>query len=160
MCLYYIVPLIPYNVTVVAVNVKGNGPPVTLLAFTKEGGLHIHFYLIINAFVIVPPSPENVEVSRINGTAMIISWSLIPITDSNGIIGSYHITYIPATINGISENVTVSGNESSVIITGLDVDVAYSVSVSASTGAGMGNDSDPVIVETLNSKKFIFGLIF
>ena len=87
---------------------------------------------------------------------MIVSWSLIPITDSNGIIGSYHITYVPITIiNGISRNVSVSGNESSVIITGLDVDVAYSVSVSANTGAGMGNDSDPVIVETQKSKWFI-----
>ena len=80
---------------------------------------------------------------------MTVSWTLIPITEANGIISNYYITYTPTdtTRNRQSTTVSVPGNESSVTIGGLSPGLTYSVSVGATNGAGNGPASDPVTAE-------------
>jgi hypothetical protein len=134
-----LIPLIPYNVTVIAINMEGPGIPRTIIIFTKEG---------------MPPKPRNIRVDRISDESMIVRWNAIPIQEAKGIIENYYVTYTPyvpppdeTTRRQSSMTVTVPGNVSHVTIDGLSAGVSYSVSVVATTGAGDGDPSDVVIVE-------------
>ena len=105
---------------------------------------------------LAPPPVQNVQVTRINGTAANVTWDLISITEARGTLTNYTVTLTPQSVssrrrrqtpnNGGSISVTVSPQQSSVVVGGLNPSLQYQVSVSATTaGGGQGNTSDPVI---------------
>ena len=117
----------------------------------------LSFLLFIYLLFSVPPPVQNVQVTRINGTAANVTWDLISITEARGTLTNYTVTLTPqsassrrrrqTTNNGGSISVTVSPQQSSVVVGGLDPSLQYRVSVSARTaGAGQGNGSDPLPV--------------
>ena len=97
-----------------------------------------------------PPIVQGVTATRINDTAIRVSWEPLTLVNANGFIKSYNITLTPVSsrkrqATAITE--TVSATESTVVVTGLQSNIAYSISVYATTGGGAGqsNDSIPTI---------------
>ncbi len=75
---------------------------------------------------------------------MSVSWMLIPLTRSKGFIQSYVVNYQAGTSKREMLTRTVGGEESSVILGGLQPVAAYDVQVAASTDAGVGDFSEPM----------------
>ena len=89
-------------------------------------------------------APGNVEVIRLNGTAMNVSWTPLNLVEARGFIQSYIITYWQASnvtrrrrqVQNMTQQ--VDGSASSTIVGGLEPGVAYEVTVS-----GMTTESGP-----------------
>ena len=108
-------------------------------------------WIILLNFYIGPPPPENITVSRINQTAMSVSWTPIDITIARGKILHYIITYSAqrSTRQDNTNSVTVPNNQSQVTIGGLQAGVTYIVTVNAATSVGESNNNNPVTVPTV-----------
>ena len=94
-------------------------------------------------------SPSGVRVERLNSTAMNVSWTLLTLEEARGFVTSYTVSYRKdeGMAKRTTESVVVPGGEqSSVVIGGLDPGSSYQVSVSASTSAGTGDMSEPVVL--------------
>ena len=94
-------------------------------------------------------SPSGVRVERLTSTAMNVSWTLLTLEEARGFVTSYTVSYRKdeGMAKRTTESVVVPGGEqSSVVIGGLDPGSSYLVSVSASTSAGTGEMSEPVVV--------------
>ena len=77
---------------------------------------------------------------RTSGTTMTVSWNPLSIVEAKGMVSSYTVEYAPSdTQSGRRQlqQVSVSSDQSSVEIDGLDADSAYRVGVFATTGAGV-----------------------
>ena len=83
-------------------------------------------------------------VERVNGTHINVTWEELSPADARGDVVSYSILYTPVTRQGEDNVVVVTGNQSSVLIGGLDPQQTYTVQVWATTAAGDGTRSDPV----------------
>ena len=97
-------------------------------------------------------SPSGVRVERLNSTAMNVSWTLLTLEEARGFVISYTVSYKKdeGMAKRTTESVVVPGGEqSSVVIGGLDPGSSYLVSVSASTSAGTGEMSEEIMVSTL-----------
>ena len=82
-------------------------------------------------------------VERVNGTHINVTWEELSPADARGDVVSYSILYTPVTRQGEDNVVVVTGNQSSVLIGGLDPQQTYRVEVWATTAAGDGTRSDP-----------------
>ena len=94
-------------------------------------------------------SPSGVRVERLSSTAMNVSWTLLTLEEARGFVTSYTVSYRKdeGVAKRTTESVVVPGGEqSSVVIGGLDPGSSYLVSVSASTSAGSGEMSEPVVL--------------
>ena len=80
---------------------------------------------------------SNVEVIRLNGTAMNVSWLPLNLVEARGFVQSYTITYQQASTGSRRkrqvQTETVDGGASSAIVGGLQPGVAYEVKVSGMT---------------------------
>ncbi len=97
----------------------------------------------------VPPAPSTISVIRLNGTHMNVSWRPIPLTESNGFIEEYRISYsrsISTKRKRQIGTINVRSNVSYIIIGNLNPSNQYSVTVSAQTSAGSGEQSIVVMV--------------
>ena len=86
-----------------------------------------------------------------NGTHALVSWEALDEADTGGDwVLSYSVLYVPAEGGGGAggKTVVVPGNESSVLIGGLDPRRAYTVEVWATTAAGDGERSAPLLLVT------------
>ena len=93
---------------------------------------------------IVPSvSPRNVTVTRINSTAIRVTWMKLSLEDARGIIVGYFISYQTVDSRTVS-NTTTSYNVSSVVISGLKTGEKYGVTVACETKVGAGPASDIV----------------
>lgn len=125
-----LVPYIPYTVFVSAINTDFvSGAAVSQDFFVQEG---------------VPSvPPRNITVTRINSTAIRVTWMKLSLEDARGIIVGYFISYQTVDSRTVS-NTTTSYNVSSVVISGLRVGEKYGVTVACETEAGAGPASDIV----------------
>ena len=77
------------------------------------------------------------EVNRLNGTAMNVSWVPLNLVEARGFVQSYIITYQQASTGSRRkrqvQTETVDGSASSAIVGGLQPGVAYEVTVSGMT---------------------------
>ncbi len=98
----------------------------------------------------MPPKPTNITVNRINDTAMIVRWSLIGITEANGHILGYIITYTRDTSRRRQATMfeTVGPDVNELTVNNLISGVSYTVTVSANTGAGDGESSDTIMLSS------------
>ena len=83
---------------------------------------------------------------------MNVSWELLTAIQARGHVTNYTISYQPT---GTVEQKTkvVPGDQSSVVIGGLDPYQAYSVQVWANTAAGGGNTSETLTTEAVLSQQ-------
>jgi len=85
----------------------------------------------------------------------LVQWGDVPAGAQNGIILRYTVTYtsLPA---GSTRTKVMSSPTNKAILTGLNKYTNYSITVFASTSKGGGNVSEPIVVVTDESSKFIF----
>ena len=121
-----------YLVSVEAGGGGGCGSPVTVECYTVEG---------------VPPVVTGVEVERLNGTAMNVSWTPVTIVQARGFI-SFTVTYTPSTggrARRQSSSVRVPGDQSNVVIGGLDPALEYDVAIATQSGGGVSQGMLPTL---------------
>ena len=101
------------------------------------------FFTLGSNRTILPPhaapsiAPGNVEVIRLNGTAMNVSWIPLNLVEARGIVQGYIILYQQASSGSRRRRqmqmVQVDGSASYAIVGGLQPGVAYEVIVSGMT---------------------------
>lgn len=101
-------------------------------------------------------APSNVAVRRVSSTAIEVSWTPLNLTEAQGIISGYFITYGPATSiekrSAQEQRTLIAGpDQQSYVIEDLEVGTLYSVTVAVVTEAGVGPICDAVYEEG-NSK--------
>ena len=92
----------------------------------------------------VPPfHPRDIGSTRLNGTAVRVSWRPLSRSEARGFITNYIITYWRVGSNAANAStITVSGEDaSSAIIINLNSNSDYYFTVSAGTVQGLGNVS-------------------
>ena len=97
-----------------------------------------------------PPIVQGVTATRINNTAIRVSWIPLTLVNANGFINNYTITLTPVSNRkrqAAAITKIVPATQSNVVFADLQSNIAYSISVHASTGGGAGqaNDSIPII---------------
>ena len=104
--------------------------------------------------VVIEPNAPPADVSGHNAssTSIFVSWGQVPVSDQNGVILSYTVTYmaLPAG-SSQTKNVTAPANQTT--LTGLNEYTNYSITVFASTSKGEGNGSTPIFVITDEDSK-------
>ncbi|XP_064407623.1 mucin-3A-like isoform X2 [Halichondria panicea] len=132
--IHELVPYTPYVVSVAAINGAGAGEPVSVVEFTAEGIPLIH--------------PRDIGSTRLNGTAVRVSWRPLSRSEARGFITNYTITYWRVGSNAANAStITVSGEDaSSAIIINLDPNSDYYFTVSAGTVQGVGNVSVAMVI--------------
>ena len=81
-----------------------------------------------------------------------MDWDIVPVTDQNGIILTYTVTY-KALAGGIPQSTVVIAPTTQANLSGLTKYRSYSITVFASTAKGDGNASEPIIVITDEDSK-------
>ena len=92
----------------------------------------------------VPRSQKNVAVERVNGSHMVVNWSVLTPVEARGYITHYTVYYWLASNSTFIMNAVVPHNVSRVIIGNLLHSRTYNMQLSASTSAGEGRRSDEV----------------
>ena len=103
-----------------------------------------------------PPAPSGVRVVRSNdNTQMTVSWTPSTVVEARSLIQFYRVTYSPAAVgnrkrqSGILCNQSpcdVPGNESSVLITGLDPAIIYGIQVAIVNGGGQPGENTALTI--------------
>ena len=110
---------------------------------------------------VVPGSPTGVNVLRLNGTHMNVSWNQIPLSEAGGFIVTYRVFYNQIATERrrrhVIVNFPVPGNETNALIGGLDPPSTYEVYVSAATSAGEGEYS---IIPVVARSNFLTIILF
>ncbi|XP_064396234.1 mucin-2-like [Halichondria panicea] len=137
--IHELVPYTPYVVSVAPSNGAGFGEPVSVVEFTAEGIPLFH--------------PRDIGSTRLNGTAVVVSWRPLSRSEARGFITNYTITYWRVGFNAANAStITVSGEDaSSAIIINLNPNSDYYFTVSASTVQGVGNVSVAMVISTQSS---------
>ena len=97
--------------------------------------------LLVIKFIHIAPMtpPRNIEVDRINSTAVKVTWEPLTLIEARGFITNYTVTLQPQGSRKRADGsivVTVPHNVSDVTITGLDPDTNYIVTVVVGTSVG------------------------
>jgi hypothetical protein len=131
-------------VSIAAVNRAGPGEFSVIIHFTRELGWNV----LVSACVVlsftctlaVPSMPQNVNVTRLSATVMVVSWIPLSYSEAKGFISHYTVAYFPIakntqTLGGTTQ--TVPGMDANTArIEGLDANTDYIIQVSATNGAG------------------------
>ena len=110
----------------------------------------IPFLCTIFIFSLPAPLPvQNVMATRINNTAIRVSWSPLTLTQARGFLTGYTITLTPISTSRKRQTsgiVTVMAGptNTSIVVTGLNPTLHYSVTVAGNTSVGGGDDSPAV----------------
>lgn len=99
----------------------------------------------ISVYSLAPPAPQNVNVTRVNATSILVQWELIDIVNARGHIRGYHIMYDSSAQRerAVPESVEVDPDKNHKYIDGLIPKNGYTVTVSAQTSKGLGDFSIP-----------------
>ena len=92
--------------------------------------------------------PKNIEVDRLNDTAVRVTWEPLTLIEARGFITNYTVTLQPQGSRKRADGsivTTVPHNVSDVIITDLDPGTEYIVTVAVGTSAGQ-NTSTPMLL--------------
>ena len=105
-------------------------------------------------FWLVEPSapPADVQGRNTSSTSIWVDWDIVPVTDQNGIILTYTVTYI-ALPDETPRSTVVIAPTTQANLTGLIKYRNYSITVFSSTAKGDGNVSEPIIVITDEDSK-------
>ena len=85
--------------------------------------------------------------TRVNGVRGVVSWTSLSLTEARGFITNYEISYWTVGSDGLDiTSVQVPGDETSVVLNGLDPDSEYYITMSASTAVGQSDISTPLLL--------------
>ncbi len=144
-------------VSVAAINGAGAGEPVSVVEFTAEGSkfkqqqFKSYYYFCMHTGPLI--HPRDIGSTRLNGTAVWVSWRPLSRSEARGFITNYTITYWRVGSNAANAStITVSGEDaSSAIIINLDPNSDYYFTVSAGTVQGVGNVSVAMVIPIQSS---------
>ena len=105
-------------------------------------------------FWLVEPSapPADVQGHNTSSTSISVDWDIVSVTDQNGIILTYTVTYM-ALPDKTTQSKVVIAPTTQANLTGLIKYRNYSITVFSSTAKGDGNVSEPIIVITDEDSK-------
>ena len=127
--------------------------------------LYIDMWFEIQRFInvilwLVEPSapPANVQGHNTSSTSIWVDWDNVPVTDQNGIILTYTVTYkvLP---DETAQSKVVIAPTTQANLTGLTKYSNYSITVFSSTAKGDGNVSEPILVITDEDSKLSIVLV-
>ena len=103
-------------------------------------------------FFSAPSAVQNVMATRINNTAIQVSWSPLTLAQARGFLTGFTITLTPTPISRkrqTNDVVTAMAEptDTSIVVTGLNPTLQYSVNVAGNTSSGGGEPSQPVTPE-------------
>ena len=103
-----------------------------------------------------PPAPSapptSVSTSDITSSTIVLQWGPVQCIHRNGDITGYSVRY-GVQGNGSTQTMSVSGGGTSgATISGLESDSTYTIEVAGENSAGIGVYSDPLVVDTPDSK--------
>ena len=102
---------------------------------------------ILSCFIAPSAAPVSLEGHNASSTSIFITWGQVPISDRNGVILSYTVSYNE--VSGSSkETKIVDAPEYQTTMTDLNKYTNYTISVVATTRKGNGVVSAPIIVIT------------
>ena len=110
----------------------------------------IPFLCTIFIFSPLGPLPvQNVMATRINNTAIRVSWSPLTLTQARGFLTGYTITLTPTPISRKRQNngivIAMAGpTDTSIVVPGLNPALQYSVTVVGGSSAGIGEPGPAV----------------
>lgn len=109
--------------------------------------------MVHGSFSIPAPliAPHNVTVVRTAPSSIEVSWLSLSLSEARGFVSSYTVAYQSGSNNfSLSAMyMSVQGNQTTVVIDGLNPDLTYHVKVWANTSAGAGVASEAIISEPL-----------
>ena len=113
-----------------------------LVAFTSTGrGVDSYPHTFFTKELIPTKPPENVMYEK-NKTAISVSWDALTLFEARG-FPIYIVTLIPFSLVGSrnirqssDDEISVTTNETDIVIEGLDPDVEYSLTVAVGTSSG------------------------
>eukprot|EP00731_Ephydatia_muelleri_P019161 Em0011g1201a len=87
-----------------------------------------------------PTSLQNITVTPINGSTILVSWNPLSPVEARGFVRYYLVTWTPSSskARGTAGSANLTADATMFLITGLDPMVTYTISVSAGTSAGVG----------------------
>ena len=98
----------------------------------------------------VPGIPQNVNVTSLSSTSLLVTWDHPPAPDRNGVVTGYTVNWLKGQeINTIE----LFSNETSHLLTGLQPFTSYSIAVAGSTSAGQGQYTLPFTIRTQRDSK-------
>ena len=112
--------------------------------------------VLLFLFSLSGPLPvQNVMATRINNTAIRVSWSPLTLPQARGFLTGYTITITPTPISRKRQNngavIAMAGpTDTSIVVTGLNPTLQYSVTVAGGTSVGIGETGPPVTPEPLS----------
>ena len=112
------------------------------MAFTSAGrGVESYPHIFFTKELIPTKPPENVTYER-NDTAISVSWDRLTLFEARG-FPIYIVTLTPISLvdsrnirQSSDDEISVTTNETDIVIEGLDPDVEYSLTVAVGTSAG------------------------
>eukprot|EP00731_Ephydatia_muelleri_P019157 Em0011g1197a len=120
---------VPYKATVWALFGTVAGGNTSQTIFTQE---------------LVPTSLQNITVTPINGSTILVSWNPLSPVEARGYVRYYLVTWTPSSskARGTAGSANLTADATMFLITGLDPMVSYTISVSTGTSAGVGAASN------------------
>ena len=119
--------------------------------FPRKHALNLKFQF----FSVPSAPPTSVQGFNTSATSIFVSWGEVPLSDQNGVILSYTVTYeaLPP-LPGSKLTKTVSAPNTSITLKDLNEFTDYNITVFASTVKGGGTISTPFIVRTDEDSKY------
>ena len=88
-----------------------------------------------------------------SSTSITVQWEMVPCIHRNGDITGYSVQY---TGGGSTQTMNVTGGDATMTtIEGLRPSTTYSIIMAAVNDAGTGDYSDPMIIQTPQSKYYV-----
>ena len=141
-------PFTNYTITMDAATEEGlspEGPDPPLRVRTEEDGQIDNSHLLCSFMIdllVVPKAPRLLSVFRgchgCRPARLVVQWATFSVVDRNGVITAYEINYVGDDFDTDPHSVNVSGNVTSLTLSGLEEYVVYDVKVRAYTSVGPG----------------------
>ena len=173
-----------YTITVVAATSKGNGVVSAPIIFITDedseynSSIHgtrlilrtclacfvcVYWGLICSPschFNFIAPSaaPVSLQGHNTSSTSIFISWGQVPVSDRNGVILSYTVSFNEVS-GGSAQTKIVHAPDNETLLTGLNEYTKYSIQALASTIKGHGIVSAPIFVITDEDSEFFFSCV-
>ena len=109
-------------------------------------------YQVIFWLVEQSAPPADVQGHNTSSTSISVDWDIVSVTDQNGIILTYTVTYMALPDETPQSKVMIAPTTQA-NLTGLTKYRNYSITVFSSTAKGDGNVSEPIIVITDEDSK-------
>ena len=112
-------------------------------------------YFVVIAVVLRPCSaPGNLSGVVVNSTSVLVSWTPLPVSEQNGALTNYRLTYSGVELDREEVIHILSSTALTYNVTGLEEGTEYRVSLAALTSAGAGPETS-ITVSTSESCKHI-----